>query len=1115
MDVPKRDKDKRSSFLDKFGKLGAKDKKEKASMKQYHGSSSDSAAAGLNGGLEMSPQMDNLTTEEINEKFDQMLDDMNLTEEKKGPLRSKSKEEKKRMLSLQYKGSKLNTTSSLGPKRFAIDLNHPSIDTQTRRQLLESLKVSLKNNPVSWVTDFGLTGLNAIIKNLQECHSMGDSKGVHECLLCLKAFANNKYGLTAVIKHHEAITIVALTIDKAEPLNTMEAVEFLSPLCLVKETEFDGHGKVLEGLTICAEMRNQKNRFQPIIDGLKGKTLAVRTACLVLINSIINTPEELDFRIHLRNEFVRTGLRDHLEELEQDQTDMVKLHYEVFQEWREKDMDEFHDRYEDIKQELGDPLECFQLIQNTVSNTDAETYFLSILQHLLTIRDDNEVRSAYFQLIEECVTQIVLHRSGLDPDYKYQRYKFAMDIEPLIANLGEIAEKKSTKENEELQKKYEDALTDKQEAEAKISTFEEKIKQLEEEKKDRDAKDKADISAAVSSVISRPPPPPPPPPPLPGGGPPPPPPPPPPPLPGGAGPPPPPPPPPMPGGGPPPPPPPPMPGGGPPPPPPPPGFPRAPAAPTPPSSKLPYGMKAKASFKPEVQLKRANWNKINVKMLEKDSFWVKLNEDELAKPDILQGLTENFATKVFKKSPVDGVDSAAKPAKKGKELKVLDPKSGQNLSILLGSVKVPYPEIKRRILEIDEDKLSTAMLEQLIKFMPEPSVMKQISEIREAYDNLSEPEQFCLTMAGIKRIGPRLNNMLFKMRFPEMIADIKPDIVSATAAFEEIKQSGKFSKVLELILLFGNYMNAGSRNAQSIGFEISFLTKLTNTKSQDNKTTLLHYLAQVVEHNYPDCLAFPEDFTHLAKAVRVSEETLSKNLKGMEKSLKNMELDVKNFKKQGDNDRFEEVMKDFVNQSKEQYGVLESMHKQMSKLFKDMAKYYAFDPKKYSMEEFFNDINVFKDNFQHAVDDNVRKRETEEKIRRAREAKEKADLARKQKQQGKIADLTAEGDQEGVMDNLLAALKTGSAFSVNREKKETRRRTPRATGAERRAQLTRSRSRQNIHQTQGPEVVREINFDDDPTAPTNITPARPKQDNNNRSSESSDAEALLARLRAL
>ena len=37
-------------------------------------------------------------------------------------------------------------------------------------------------------------------------------------------------------------------------------------------------------------------------------------------------------------------------------------------------------------------------------------------------------------------------------------------------------------------------------------------------------------------------------------------------------------------------------------------------------------------------------------------------------------------------------------------------------------------------------------------------------------------------------------------------------------------------------------------------------------------------------------------------------------------------------------------------------------------------------------------------------------------------------------------------NQEGVMDNLLEALKTGSAFNVGREKRDGKRRTPRAAG---------------------------------------------------------------------
>lgn len=41
---------------------------------------------------------------------------------------------------------------------------------------------------------------------------------------------------------------------------------------------------------------------------------------------------------------------------------------------------------------------------------------------------------------------------------------------------------------------------------------------------------------------------------------------------------------------------------------------------------------------------------------------------------------------------------------------------------------------------------------------------------------------------------------------------------------------------------------------------------------------------------------------------------------------------------------------------------------------------------------------------------------------------------------------SSDENQEGVMDNLLEALKTGSAFNVGREKRDRKQRTPRAAG---------------------------------------------------------------------
>ena len=72
----------------------------------------------------------------------------------------------------------------------------------------------------------------------------------------------------------------------------------------------------------------------------------------------------------------------------------------------------------------------------------------------------------------------------------------------------------------------------------------------------------------------------------------------------------------------------------------------------------------------------------------------------------------------------------------------------------------------------------------------------------------------------------------------------------------------------QLVLLMGNYMNAGSRNQQSYGFDLSYLTKLSSTKSADQKTTLLHFLANTVENRFQDLIDFQNELRNVEEASR-------------------------------------------------------------------------------------------------------------------------------------------------------------------------------------------------------------------------------------------------------
>ena len=78
---------------------------------------------------------------------------------------------------------------------------------------------------------------------------------------------------------------------------------------------------------------------------------------------------------------------------------------------------------------------------------------------------------------------------------------------------------------------------------------------------------------------------------------------------------------------------------------------------------------------------------------------------------------------------------------------------------------------------------------------------------------------------------------------------------------------------------------------------------------------------------------------------------------------------------------------------------------------------------------------------QQAHLDNLKLRETEEKVRKAHEAREKAEQERADRAMRKraLVDTNADQTQEGVVDSLLEALQTGSATSRDQIQKRTRR----------------------------------------------------------------------------
>uniref|UniRef100_A0A8C4EUY6 Diaphanous-related formin 3 n=1 Tax=Dicentrarchus labrax TaxID=13489 RepID=A0A8C4EUY6_DICLA len=902
-----------------------------------------------------SHQFEELSSKITSEKeilalFEKMMEDMNLSEEKKTPLRDKDLNTKREMV-IQYiftasKTGSLRSSHQISPQEFLGELKSGVMDERLFA-CLDSLRVSLTSNPVSWVQSFGHEGLGLLLDILERLlfkkQEKIDKRNQHKVVQCLKAFMNNKYGLDRILGEEKSLALLARAIDPTQSAMMTDVVKLLSAICIVGEE--NTLEKVLEAITTAGEWRAIE-RFSPIVQGLQDRSVQLQVACMQLINALVTSPDELDFRLHIRNEFMRCGLKEILPQLTTIRNDALDIQLKVFEEHKEEDMIEFSHRLEDIKSDI---------VQSMVKDSNAEPYFLSILQHLMLIRNDYLIRPQYFKIIEECVSQIVLHRSGTDPDFSYRK---RLDVD--FSHLLEVCvDKARTDEYEQRASE----LAQKASIDKKTRTiFIPLLIHLDKAKPTEFGAVPVGLSSAHvgQSLPSGPLPPAPAP-----GVPAPPPPPPPPPLPGCPAPPPPP--------------------GVPPPfgapPPPPLGFGGALGSPT--HHSLPYGLRPKKDFKPETSMKRLNWSK-------------------------------HCCIFYF------------------------------HVAIFLGSFRMPYQEIRRMIVEVDEEQLTEPMIQNLVKHLPEQEQLNALAKYKNEYANLSEPEQFGVVMSSVKRLRPRLSHILFRLQFEEQINNLRPDILAVNAACDEVRKSRSFGRLLELVLLLGNYMNAGSRNAQTYGFDLSSLCKLKDTKSADQKTTLLHFLAQVCEEEFPNVIKFVEDLEHVDRASRVSAENLEKSLRQMERQLLQLERDLETFSSPDDpNDMFFTKMAiSFTHVAREQYGKLVIMHSNMETLYQNMLEYFAVDPKKTSVEELFTDLSNFRSMFTQALKENLKRRESEEKQRRARAAKEKAEREKQERQQKKrrLLEVNTENDETGVMDSLLEALQSGAAF------RDRRKRAPRPRG---------------------------------------------------------------------
>ncbi|TRY54198.1 hypothetical protein DNTS_030464 [Danionella cerebrum] len=879
---------------------------------------------------------------------------------------------------------------------------------------------------------------DSITHTANETMDYGTSESrIHTSIIgCIKALMNNSQGRAHVLAHPQSINTISQSLRQDNIKTKVAVLEILGAVCLVP----DGHKKVLQAMSHFQKYAAERTRFQSLLNELDRSTgryreeVNLKTAIMSFINALLNAgvgEDSLEFRLHLRYEFLMLGIQPVIEKLRSHENATLDRHLDFFEMVRNEDEMELAKRFDSTHVDTKSAGQMFEMVKKKLSHTDAYPHLLSILQHCLQMpykRSPGSIQQ--WQLLDRILQQIVLQdENGENPDVSPLENFNVKNIIKMLVNESEVKQwrdqtERFRKEHADLmarlERKERECETKAQEKEGMMKTLNKMKDKLQREGVElRSAREQVlDLSSRICdiSTVGAPVPIPPP---LPGS-------PMPPPSTMGAFPPPPP-----------PPAPPPLAFSNPPPPPPlgcPPPPPGAPpifsGVPPPPLGLATISsmtnLRTKSIPQPSQPLKSFNWSKLAGNDMT-GTIWYEIDDQRAFKVLDLKDIEKMFSAYQRQQKDTGSMDDLYLSSRKVKELSVIDGRRAQNCVILLSKLKMSNEEIKRAILEMDErEELAKDMLEQLLKFVPEKSDMDLLEEHRHEIDHYQQ----------------RLQSLFFKKKFADRLAEIKPKVEAILCASREVIRSKRLKQVLEVVLAFGNFMNKGQRG-NAYGFKVSSLNKIVDTKSSiDRNITMLHYLIMIFEKSYPDVLSIHKDLMSVPEAAKVNLAELEKEVSSIRRGLKALEAELhyQQHRTCDRGDKFVPVVSDFITVASFSFSELEELLSEAKEKFSKSLKHFGEEEGRMQPDEFFGIFDLFLQSFNEARHDlnNMQRRKEEEERRLRMEAMLKDQ--RERERRAKKSNGGSVSEEMGEFDDLVSALRSGEVFDKDSKLKRNRKR---------------------------------------------------------------------------
>ena len=277
-------------------------------------------------------------------------------------------------------------------------------EIRNRSKEIDALQIALRTQPNSFVTRFvDANGLSALLDFLARIdddysnneddvvHAVVNGSAVHTALLgCLKALMNNSTGRAHVLAHPTSVKIIAQSLATENIKTKIAVLELLGAMCLVP----GGHKKVLEAMLHFQAFAHERVRFQGVLVDLDRSTgryrddVNLKTAIMSFVNAILNYgpgQENLEFRIHLRYEFLLLGIQPTIDKLRKHENETLNRHLDFFEMVRTEDEKELAKRYDTVHVDTKSASSMFEILRKKLNHTEAFPYFLSLLHHCILL----------------------------------------------------------------------------------------------------------------------------------------------------------------------------------------------------------------------------------------------------------------------------------------------------------------------------------------------------------------------------------------------------------------------------------------------------------------------------------------------------------------------------------------------------------------------------------------------------------------------------------------------------------------------------------------------------------------------------------------------------------